>query len=178
MRDVAFVGRSGTGKTTLAQALESAHGFKRLTIADGIREIMRSCYGEDSKTKTYTISQGGMVEFATGRALMIELGHALRKVDALILMRRWLLRRETAWMPTVTDDVRLDAEQEFIRAWRPTTLFVRLTRAEKGKGGWHEDITERRSDELPAELVLDTETLSVGESVDAVLEAARMEVKS
>jgi hypothetical protein len=79
----------------------------------------------------------------------------------------------------VVDDVRLDAERAFIKAWYPDTLFVRLVRPPVGElQEWQHDITERQAGDMEAEVVLDTSALSPLECVATVLEAARMEVEA
>jgi len=79
----------------------------------------------------------------------------------------------------VVDDVRLDAERAFIKAWYPDTLFVRLVRPPAGElQEWQRDITERQAGEMAAELVLDTDALTPLECIASVLEAARMEVEA
>jgi hypothetical protein len=79
----------------------------------------------------------------------------------------------------VVDDVRLDAERAFIKAWYPDTLFVRLVRPPVGElQEWQRDITERQAGDMEAEVVLDTSALSPLECVATVLEAARMEVEA
>jgi hypothetical protein len=79
----------------------------------------------------------------------------------------------------VVDDVRLDAERAFIRAWYPDTLFVRLVRPPEGElEPWQYDLTERQAGDMEAEVVLDTSALTPLECVAAVLEAATMEVQA
>jgi hypothetical protein len=101
-------------------------------------------------------------------------------------MRIWLRRTKqgaedgvVGSVTFVVDDVRLDAERAFIRAWYPDTLFVRLVRPLADElQPWQHDITERQAGEMEAELVLDTSALSPLECVAAVLEAAQMEVQA
>jgi hypothetical protein len=107
-------------------------------------------------------------------------------MDSLFWMRVWLLRTKRGAddgtldpITFVVDDVRLDAERAFIRAWYPDTLFVRLVRPPVGDlQPWQHDVTERQAGDMEAELVLDTEALSPSECIAAVLEAARMEVQA
>ena len=107
-------------------------------------------------------------------------------MDALFWMRVWLRRTRqgaddgmVGTLMFVVDDVRLDAERAFIRAWYPDTLFVRLVRPPEGDPQpWQHDITERQAGEMEAELVLDTSALTPLECTAAVLEAAQMEVQA
>lgn len=173
MRDIGLIGRAGTGKTTLAQEISRQHQYVRLSIADGLRDLSRTAHDHFEKGLRYPRMRDGNVELVSGRELLIELGHALRSVDSHFLLRQWLRRREGSWYPTITDDIRLDAEVDFIRAWRPDTLFVRLVRPTDAElQRWQGDITERQPDQLPAELVLDTSQLSVRECIREIMQAA------
>jgi hypothetical protein len=186
MRNVAFIGRSGTGKTTLSQMLSEHHGFQVTSIASPIREIAVMAYGKFDKGMKYPQQTLGLSRLISGRELLQEIGAALREMDSLFWMRIWLQRTKhgaedgvIGSMLFVVDDVRLDAERAFIRAWYPDTLFVRLVRPPAGElQEWQQDITERQAGEMEAELVLDTSALSPLECVQAVLEAAKMEVQA
>jgi hypothetical protein len=186
MRNVAFIGKSGTGKTTLSQMLSEHHGFQVTSIAAPIREIAVMAYGKFDKSMRYPQQTLGLSRLLTGRELMQEIGAALREMDSLFWMRVWLLRTKRGAddgtldsITFVVDDVRLDAERAFIRAWYPDTLFVRLVRPPVGElQEWQHDITERQAGDMEAEVVLDTSALSPLECVATVLEAARMEVEA
>jgi hypothetical protein len=186
MRSVAFIGKAGTGKTTLSQMLSEHHGFEVTSIAAPIREIAVMAYGKFDKSMRYPQQTLGLSRLLTGRELMQEIGAALREMDSLFWMRVWLLRTKRGAddgtldpITFVVDDVRLDAERAFIRAWYPDTLFVRLVRPPVGDlQPWQHDVTERQAGDMEAELVLDTEALSPSECIAAVLEAAHMEVQA
>jgi hypothetical protein len=186
MRSVAFIGKAGTGKSTLAKMLSEHHGYEVTSIAQPIREIARMAYGKFDKSMRYPQQTLGLSRLVTGRELLQEIGAALREMDTLFWMRVWLLRTrrgaEDGALDSVTfvvDDVRLDAERAFIAAWYPDTLFVRLVRLPVGEEQpWQFDITERQAGDMEAELVLDTSALTPLECVEAVLEAARQEVQA
>lgn len=186
MRSVAFIGKAGTGKTTLSQMLSEHHGFEVTSIAAPIREIAVMAYGKFDKSMRYPQQTLGLSRLLTGRELLQEIGAALREMDSLFWMRVWLLRTKRGAddgtldpITFVVDDVRLDAERAFIRAWYPDTLFVRLVRPPVGDlQPWQHDVTERQAGDMKAELVLDTEALSPSECIAAVLEAAHMEVQA
>jgi hypothetical protein len=107
-------------------------------------------------------------------------------MDSLYWMRIWLRRTKQGAedgvigsVLFVVDDLRLDAERAYIKAWYPDTLFVRLVRPDGGSlQPWQHDITERQAGDMEAELVLDTQALSPSECIAAVLEAAHMEVEA
>ena len=186
MRNVAFIGKSGTGKTTLSQMLSEHHGYQVTSIAAPIREIAVMAYGKFDKAMKYPQQTLGLSRLISGRELLQDIGAALREMDSLFWMRIWLQRTKhgaedgvLGSMLFVVDDVRLDAERAFIRAWYPETLFVRLVRPPVGEPQeWQQDITERQAGDMEAELVLDTDALTPLECIASVLEAARMEVEA
>ena len=53
MRSVAFIGKAGTGKTTLSQMLSEHHGYEVTSIAAPIREIAVMAYGKFDKAMKY-----------------------------------------------------------------------------------------------------------------------------
>jgi hypothetical protein len=186
MRNVAFIGKAGTGKTTLSQMLSEHHGYQVTSIAAPIREVAVLAYGKFDKGMRYPQQTLGLSRLVTGRELLQEIGAALREMDSLFWMRVWLRRTKQGAddgvigsVTFVVDDVRLDAERAFIKAWYPETLFVRLVRPPEGDlQPWQHDVTERQAGEMGAEVVLDTSALTPLECVAAVLEAARMEVQA
>jgi hypothetical protein len=186
MRNVAFIGKSGTGKSTLSKMLSEHHGYELTSIAEPIREVAIMAYGKFDKSMKYPQQTLGLSRLISGRELLQEIGAALREMDSLFWMRIWLRRTRqgaedgvVGTMTFVVDDVRLDAERAFIRAWYPDTLFVRLVRPPAGElQEWQQDITERQAGDMEAEVVLDTSALSPLECVATVLEAARMEVEA
>jgi len=189
MRPIAFIGKAGTGKTTLSQMLSEHHGYRVTSIAQPIREVAVMAFGKFDKSMKYPQQTLGLSRLITGRELLQEIGASLREMDSLFWMRVWHRRVQAIevnydydWpidVDWVVDDVRLDAERAFILAWYPETLFVRLVRPPEGEPqDWQHDVTERQAGEMDAELVLDTEALNPLECLTAVLEAARMEVEA
>jgi hypothetical protein len=186
MRSVAFIGKAGTGKTTLSQMLSEHYGYEVTSIAAPIREMAVMAFGKFDKAMHYPQQTLGLSRLITGRELLQEIGASLREMDSLFWMRIWLQRTKhgaedgvIGSLTFVVDDVRLDAERAFIRAWYPDTLFVRLVRPPEGElQPWQHDVTERQAGEMEAELVIDTSALSPLECVQAVLEAAKMEVQA
>ena len=177
MRNVAIIGKSGTGKTTLAGMLSKHYGYTETSIAGPIRDVARMAYGRFKKGERYQQQTLGLTTFVSGRELLQNIGAALREMDSLFWCRAWITARVQSPSETwVVDDVRLDAERAFIEAWYPGTLFVRLVRPDSSElHEWQRDITERRAGELGAELVLDTEALTPVECLAAVIEAAEGE---
>jgi hypothetical protein len=186
MRPIAFIGKAGTGKTTLSQMLSEHYGYEVTSIAQPIREVAVMAFGKFDKAMKYPQQTLGLSRLITGRELLQEIGASLREMDSLFWMRIWLRRTKqgaedgaVGSVMFVVDDVRLDAERAFIRAWYPETLFVRLVRPPEGEPqNWQHDVTERQAGEMEAELVLDTSALTPLECLAAVLEAAQMEVQA
>lgn len=186
MRSVAFIGKAGTGKSTLAKMLSEHHAYEITSIAQPIREIAVMAYGKFDKGMKYPQQTLGLSRLVSGRELLQDIGASLREMDTLFWMRVWLLRTRRGAEDGalerarfVVDDVRLDAERAFIAAWYPDTLFVRLVRPPVGESQeWQRDITERQAGDMEAELVLDTDALNPSECIAAVLEAASMEVNA
>lgn len=177
MRNVALSGRASTGKSTLALMLEAENDYHPTSIAAPIRTIATIAYGPFDKSKSYPQEALGLSTFVSGRELLQNIGASLREMDSHFWMRAW---ERSLWMsgtePWVVDDLRLDAEHEFIRKLFPDTLFVRLVRPDQRTDQrWQQDITERGAGDLPAELVLDTEALTELECLQAIVAAARRE---
>jgi hypothetical protein len=182
MRNVAFIGKAGTGKSTLASMLCEAGSHDRVAIADPIKDIARMAFGTYEKEMKYPQHQLGLSTLVTGRELAQNIGAALREMDSLFWLRVWRRRVNCehadgtiglgAMRPWVCDDVRLDAERAYIQAWFPNTLFVRLVRPEvNDPQPWQFDITESRAGDLPAEMVLDTQALTPQECLSAIVSA-------
>lgn len=183
MRNIAFIGKAGTGKSTLASMLCESGSHDRVAIADPIKDIARMAFGTFEKEMKYPQHQLGLSTLVTGRELAQNIGAALREMDSLFWLRVWRRRVNCEradgtiglgfMRPFVCDDVRLDAERAYIQAWFPDTLFVRLVRPEAGDPEpWQFDITESRAGDLPAELVLDTAALSPLDCFGAIVMAA------
>ena len=177
MRNVALSGRAGTGKSTLARMLEGGEGYHVTSIAAPIRTIAAMTYGPFDKTKSYPQESLGLSTFVSGRELLQNIGASLREMDSYFWMRAWERNLWTRGVePWVVDDLRLDAEHEYIRRLFPNTLFVRLVRPDQRTDQrWQQDITERGAGDLPAQLVLDTSTLTQVECLQAIVEMARRE---
>lgn len=179
MRNVALSGRAGTGKSTLAAKLKNEYGYHLTSIAAPIRTIATMSYGPFDKSRSYPQETLGLSTFVSGRELLQNIGASLREMDTYFWMRVW---ERSLWTrgsePWVIDDLRLDAEHEFVRKVSPDTLFVRLVRPDQRTDQrWQQDITERGAGDLPAEIVLDTSVLSEVECLQAIVETARRETK-
>lgn len=95
MRNVAFIGRRGSGKSTLVKMLTESAAYVRFSWAEPVRQIASMAYGEIDKAGTYTIRAkcDGACNCADGRT---------RKVTGT-----WLLQR------IGTDALREQVDQDF-----------------------------------------------------------------
>lgn len=54
---IALTGRSGTGKTTIADHLVARHGYFRCSTGNACRQICRSLFGSESKTLLNAVTE-------------------------------------------------------------------------------------------------------------------------
>ncbi len=121
-------------------------------------------------TAVLTVSRNFGNSTLTGRELLQEIGAAMRGVDTHFWLRVWrkdYFELKRIGFGVVVDDVRLDAEVQYLRAIDPDIFIVRLTASEEVRrervGGnlyGAADITERGWTDSRADLTLDTTSLS------------------
>ena len=140
---IAFAGRMQVGKTTAADRLVAAHGFRKYALADPIKQIAGDAFGWD----------GGKDE--RGRRLLQEIGTVGRNYDPALWLRRLERRLEEDRPPrAVVDDVRLAREVDYlarlgftvVRIARPPELIATPTSADRAR---HETEVELDALELP-----------------------------
>jgi dephospho-CoA kinase len=116
MKNVAIVGRFCSGKTTLANVLVDEYGFKKVSMADNMKNIVREVYGTLDKNEMVqvTLRDGNIVRRSI-REVLQTLGEAVKDADRDI----WLKWFEADLMfvrgPFVMDDMRLLFEAEALR---------------------------------------------------------------
>jgi protein-arginine kinase len=88
MRSVAFIGKSGTGKSTLSKMLSEHHGYELTSIAEPIREVAIMAYGKFDKSMKYPQQTLGLSE----DAILKHLGGWIKHV----VEQEWNARRKLA----------------------------------------------------------------------------------
>lgn len=170
MRSLAILGPQGSGKSTISALFVEHRGYQRHGIADAIKHIAAMAYNDLGKSESITVSRNFGDSTLTGRELLQEIGAAMRGVDTHFWLRVW--RKDYSELKrigfgVVVDDVRLDAEVQYLRAIDPDIFIVRLTASEEVRrervGGnlyGAADITERGWTDSRSDLTVDTTSLS------------------
>lgn len=179
MRPIALVGPQGSGKTTLAAELEGCASYRRLGIADAIKQVTRLAYPCISKTDEFQVLGYDGPRKVSGREVFQEVGAALREFDREFWLRIWrqaYIDLCGRGIPVVVDDVRLESEVAYLREVDPAFLVVRLyadaeSRADRlgGRLIGTGDITENSWHHVEYDLTLDTTALSVDDVYRAVM---------
>lgn len=117
---VGIAGRSGVGKDTLAERMVAQFGFRRIAIADPLKELTGRAF-ELSREQLWGDGRD-LVDprwNRTPRQLYQQLGDALRGCHPETLIRMWLRKVHAAragGSAVVTPDVRTTAEFDAVRA--------------------------------------------------------------
>lgn len=158
--NIALTGRMGTGKSTIANALQE-YGYRRFAWADNVRRVGALAYGTLMKERLYEVRADGANTARTGRELLQRIGtNAMRdQVDEDFWIRAGVREIERAETPLVNDDTRFRNEVNALAriGWIIIRVkldeSVRRTRLEALYGPDIEDILEHKSetevDDLP-----------------------------
>jgi len=87
--NIAFTGWAGSGKTEAAKYLELKYGHKRISFADGIKDIAFNIFGAKEKS----------------RELLQSIGEKLREIDPDVWVRH-TINRVNCFSDYVIDDLR------------------------------------------------------------------------
>jgi hypothetical protein len=170
VRSLAILGPQGSGKSTIASLFVEHREYRRHGIADAIKHIAAMAYNDLGKSEMITVSRNFGDSTLTGRELLQDIGAAMRGVDTHFWLRVWrkdYFELKRIGFGVVVDDVRLDAEVQYLRSIDPDIFIVRLTASEEVRrervGGnlyGAADITERGWTDSRADLTVDTTSLS------------------
>ena len=137
---IAFVGKAGSGKTTLAEYLVKKHGFRKFSFADAVKEIAYKYFGMVKKD----------------RDLLQAIGEKLREIDKDVWIKILLAKLDVAdYVHAVVDDCRYLNEAKALRD--RGFILIKL-------GGSHKTLTlqqrkhssEREVDQIVENYFLDT----------------------
>ena len=134
MRSLAILGPQGSGKSTIASLFVEHRGYQRHGIADAIKHIAGMAYSDLGKSEIITVDRHFGKTTLSGRELLQDLGAALRGVDSHFWLRVWrrdYFELQRLGYGVVVDDVRLDAEVQYLRTVDPSIFIVRLTASEE-----------------------------------------------
>jgi dephospho-CoA kinase len=104
----------GAGKTTIANLLTVSHGYRRLSHADGIKELASWAYGPIEKSQKYSVKHIGINQ-RSGREVLQLLGQTVKEVDRDFWLKHTLNRVVRSPEPVVNDDTRFIFEAEGLR---------------------------------------------------------------
>ena len=129
--NIALVGKMGSGKTTIANALAEYHGYKRISWADGVRYVASLAYGPIDYNKQYQVRlPDNSMGTLTGRQILQRVGtDALRNNVDLDFWIKTLFNRlanDPNGGPWVVDDSRFDNEAMSARANGWLTVQVKV----------------------------------------------------
>lgn len=123
--NVAIVGKFCSGKTTLADLLADQYGFRRVSMAANLKNIVLEAYGTlDKSANVEVVRRDGTTEVRSVRSLLQALGEVVKDVDRDLWLR-WFLNDTALFSdPLVMDDARLHFEADYLR--RNGWLLVKL----------------------------------------------------
>ena len=174
---IAFSGKAGAGKSTAANHLISAEGFKRIKWATGLKEMLRAYLRHRGVSPDYIedMVEGKQKEVPseylngrTPRHAMQSLGDWGRNMHPNL----WIDTECEALPPSgkfVSDDTRYPNEAEAIR--KLGGIVIRIVRPSRGGLQGEASMHESETHELPADLVLvnDGTVADLLEKVDLIV---------
>jgi dephospho-CoA kinase len=115
-KNIAISGKFAVGKTSAAEILVNNAGYKRLSMAQPIKDFVLQAYGTIDKGATLTTYPDGSKSV---RQVMQEVGQRMKEVDRNIWLKMLKSQIDECFYvgtPVVIDDMRFPFEAEFLRA--------------------------------------------------------------
>jgi predicted kinase len=163
---IALCGRSGAGKDVVASRLVEVHGFRRIAVADHLKEVMKVAFNVSNdqlwgEGRNVVDDRWGL----TPRAMYQQLGDALRNIHPESLLQGWTRQVREALATgagVVVPDVRMPAEAEVVRGLRGSMWRV-LRKGTRLEGAASGHITETASEGFVVDVQIDNDA-----SIDAL----------
>lgn len=141
MKNIGIAGKFAVGKTSVANILESNHGYVRMSIASSLKQFVNEMYARDvygtdegavlQKSDSILINTVDGRRMVTVRQLLQDIGNQMKLIDQDIWLRgvrhQVLLWNEMG-KSVVIDDVRFPREAEYLK--NIGFINVRLTASE------------------------------------------------
>lgn len=127
---IGLLGANGAGKTTIADYLVAAHGYRKLSFAATLRELARLnvTWAHQEEDYGYDLAKEHVIGF---RQYLIDLGEGIRAIDPVFFVKA-LAQKITDMdpeRPWVVDDVRKQVEVNFLNDMG--FRFIHLVRGEE-----------------------------------------------
>lgn len=135
---VALYGRSGSGKTTIANHLVTKHGYCRLHVGGAVRKISLWLFGSEAKDITYQVTD------------------AMRSIDENVWLRV-VLSSAPSDCPLVLDSLRYNSEYDYLTDkgfvyWRvDAPLSMRSERLKERGQEWIPAVDDLHTSEVELE---------------------------
>lgn len=128
MKNIGIAGKFAVGKTSVANILESNHGYVRMSIASSLKQFVNQMYARDvygtdegavlQKSDSILINTVDGRRMVTVRQLLQDIGNQMKLIDQDIWLRgvrhQVLLWNEMG-KSVVIDDVRFPREAEYLK---------------------------------------------------------------
>lgn len=128
MKNIGIAGKFAVGKTSVANILESNHGYVRMSIASSLKQFVNEMYARDvygtdegavlQKSDSILINTVDGRRMVTVRQLLQDIGNQMKLIDQDIWLRgvrhQVLLWNEMG-KSVVIDDVRFPREAEYLK---------------------------------------------------------------
>lgn len=116
MYNVAIVGKFGSGKTSLANALTKFAGYTQVANADALKQLAYKAYGDVDKAAMYeVVNTDGTKRDVSGREILQGLGQIVKDFDRDFWLKSMYRDMSEKVGPFVCDDTRFQFEADSLR---------------------------------------------------------------